>query len=349
MVPDPPRAPPGRPGAVCRLLLGPLALGYAGVVSLRNRLYDWGLVRVRRLPVPVLCVGNLVAGGTGKTPLVAWLVRGLLGRGRRPGILARGYGGPARPGEALNDEGLVLRHQLGEAVPQRQHADRYRAGRELLALHPDVDVLVLDDGFQHRRLARDLDLVLLDAADPFGGGHVLPAGRLREPPGRALARAGAVLLTRAERVPAAALKARVGEIAGRTPAPVAVARTRAVSVQTPEGPAGPEILIGTPLHLCSGLGDPRAFEDFVRGLGARVLGHERLADHAAPRPGALAALAERALAAGARALLLTRKDAVKQAALPPGTWVLDVETEIVAGEAALWTAIERAVGGVRAP
>ncbi len=322
--------------------LRPLAWGYAGAVKLRSWVYDAGLRPVHALPVPVLCVGNLVAGGTGKTPFVAWLARALRERGRRPGILARGYGGAARPGETLNDEGLVLRHILGREVPQHQQADRVRGGRRLLADHPEVDVVLLDDGFQHRRLKRDLDIVLLDATAPFGGGAHLPYGRLRESPA-ALARAGAVVITRSELLTPPQIDHLRARLKVLTQAPVACARTHALGWSGSFGVRPADALHGHSVFLCSGIGNPRALERFVETLGVHVQGHMRLADHQAVGPEALVALAAQARAAGAATLLLTRKDAVKYEQLPDGVSVLDVETRLVEGEDALWERIHSAL------
>lgn len=325
-----------------RAALRPLSWGYAGAVKLRSWVYDTGLRPVHALSVPVLCVGNLVAGGTGKTPFVAWLALGLRERGRRPGILARGYGGAGRPGETLNDEGLVLRHILGPGVPQHQEPDRVRGGRRLLADHPEVDVVLLDDGFQHRRLRRDLDIVLLDATAPFGGGAHLPYGRLRESPA-ALARAGAVVITRSELLSPAEIQNLRARLKGLTQAPVACARTHAVAWSGSFGERPADALHGQGVFLCSGIGNPHALERFVQTLGVQVRHHLRLADHRAVRPEALAALAAQARAAGAATLLLTRKDAVKYQRLPDGVSVLDVQTRLVEGEDALW---ERILGAL---
>src|SRR5687768_6617186 len=137
-------------------------------------MFDAGLLRVERAAVPVISVGNLTAGGTGKTRLVHWLVAELRGRGLRPGVLSRGYG--RAPGQALNDEGRMLAAAF-PGLPQVQEPDRVRGARALVAAS-GVDVIVMDDGFQHRRLWRDLDVVCLDATSPFGGGACLPAGLL---------------------------------------------------------------------------------------------------------------------------------------------------------------------------
>jgi tetraacyldisaccharide 4'-kinase len=329
----------GRPGllsALGRVGLHVLSWGFRLVASGRRALYRMGALRTRRLPVPVVCVGNIVAGGTGKTPFVIWLVRRMRAAGRSPGVLARGYGAPSSRWPALNDEGAVLAEALGDDLPQGQGADRFRAGTELLGRHPDVDVLVLDDGFQHHALARDLDVVLVDATRPFGYGHPLPRGLLREPP-RELARAGAVVITRAERVTGAALdrlRLRLGEL---TRAPLAVART------LPADGVEEELRGARVLALC-GIGNPQAFEGTLADLGAQVVARRELPDHASLGPGAWPDVLVAARAAGAECVVMTRKDAVKHAALPPEVTVVDVEIEIVEGEAALWDAVRHAIG-----
>src|SRR5688572_24546059 len=186
-----------RGGAAVELLRVPAAL-FGAAAGLRRALYDLGWLPTERLDAPVISVGNLCAGGTGKTPMVAWIVRELTRRGRRPGIVSRGYGAP---NGVANDEARLLAEALPE-VPHVLDRDRARGGRELVGRH--VDVIVLDDGFQHRRLRRDLDLVLIDATRPWGldgrsaaAAPLLPRGLLREPPA-ALSRAHAAVITRAD-------------------------------------------------------------------------------------------------------------------------------------------------------
>ena len=166
--------------------------------------------RRRRLPTPVLSVGNLTFGGTGKTPTVIALGRRFLDQGKRVAILSRGYGAAGPDG---NDEAKVIARHLPE-VPHYQDPDRYRAG---LPVAGGSDLFILDDGFQHHPLHRDFDLVLVDATDPFGGGFCPPGGRLREPVG-SLARAHAVVITRADLVSREELGATMREIRSRTAA-----------------------------------------------------------------------------------------------------------------------------------
>lgn len=180
--------------AIARFGLSLAELPYRFVVTQRNRRYDEGRCEIQRVPVPVVSVGNLTLGGTGKTPMVAWLASWFREDHVRVAIVSRGYGAGH---EATNDEARELESRLPD-VPHIQHPDRVKAAR--IAIEElGSQLILLDDGFQHRRLARDLDLVLIDATEPFGGGRVFPRGLLREPLD-GLRRANAVVLTRSHLV-----------------------------------------------------------------------------------------------------------------------------------------------------
>jgi len=187
---------------------------YRAGVAWRNRAYDLGQKPIHRLGRPVVSIGNLTAGGTGKTPMVMHCVQALREQSRTPAVLMRGYKAEAEGA----DEARELSQRL-EGVPVVAQPDRVSAGRRLLEDRPDVDVLVLDDGFHHRRLHRDLDLVLIDATCPFGYERLLPRGLLREPPEN-LRRADAVIVTRADAVDAESLRRldrRLETLHGRPP------------------------------------------------------------------------------------------------------------------------------------
>jgi tetraacyldisaccharide 4'-kinase len=335
-----------RRGGAVELLRAP-ALVYAAAVGLRGALYDRGWLARARLEVPVVCVGNLSAGGSGKTPMVAWVVRALERRGLRPGILARGYGSRgARARVATSagggsDEALVLA-ELCPGVRQVEDVDRARGGFELE--RAGVDVVVMDDGFQHRRLARDLDLVLIDATRPWGlpssGGRplcaLLPRGLLRESPA-ALRRAHAIVVTRSDQVEPAELVALEAELGPLAPgAPIARAVHAPVRLRELAGGAARPLdgLAGREVDLASGLGNPEAFERTVRGLGVRVREHRRFPDHHQFAAGDLDGLG-----GPERPLVVSAKDAVKLARLgrgaASGALVLDVELELTSGEAPL--------------
>ena len=305
---------------------------------MKRAAYRIGLRRARRLPCAVVSVGNLVAGGTGKTPFVIALAQALRERGRHPGILARGY--RRAPGMHLNDEGLEIERALGDAVPQVQDPDRVRGGRRLLDAHPDVDVLLLDDGFQHWRLHRDVDIVLVDATAPFGFEHLLPRGLLRERPA-ALARAHLVALTRCEQADAEALDALTHRIGSLSSAPVTRVRTEVRTVRLPDREAGPEVLSGARIHAVAGVGRPEAVRHTLEALGATVSSFRALPDHAAPSAQDWQTWVDAARADGAAHLVITGKDAVKLPALLPGMAVLEVVSML---EPALVEAVVGALG-----
>jgi tetraacyldisaccharide 4'-kinase len=172
------------------LLLRPLAWLFASLGTLRRALFRAGLKESIRLPVPVIVVGNITAGGTGKTPLTLYLARQLQLLGYRPGIVSRGYGGKAQqPLRVMSDsdprlcgDEPVLLARSG--VPVYVFRDRAAAGQALLFAHPDVDILLCDDGLQHYRLQRDIELCVIDGVRGFGNGALIPAGPLREPVSR---------------------------------------------------------------------------------------------------------------------------------------------------------------------
>ncbi len=181
------------PAALRGVLLS-AAIGYRGLIAARNTLYDHGWKKICLLDVPVISVGNLTTGGTGKTPTVIMIARQLGAMGARPAVLTRGY--KAAPGED-SDEVMVLKRECPD-VPVVVNADRVSGGRTAIKNH-GADVLILDDGFQHRRLARSMNLVVVDATRPLGVPDVIPRGTWREPPAN-LSRATHVMLTRCEQI-----------------------------------------------------------------------------------------------------------------------------------------------------
>ncbi|MCL2005983.1 MAG: tetraacyldisaccharide 4'-kinase [Planctomycetaceae bacterium] len=188
----------GISASILRSALRLLEFPYSTVIACRNLLYDKNIFATHHLPVPMISVGNLTLGGTGKSPMTAWLCQHFLEQNLQPGLVSRGYG---KGKHNTNDEFLEMSHRF-PAVPHLQNPHRATAIQELLRAQPvdvPVDVIVLDDAFQHRQVARNLDIVLLDATAPFGFGHIFPRGTLREPVGE-LRRADVVLLTRADLV-----------------------------------------------------------------------------------------------------------------------------------------------------
>jgi len=320
------------------------ALGAA--TALRRALHGAGLLPTTVLPAPVVSVGNLAAGGAGKTPLVEHLVRELRALGARPVVLARGYG-PRVPGTALNDEGCVLAENL-PGLPQRQSPDRAAAGRAALDAG-EGDSLLLDDGFQHFRLARDLDVVALDAASPFSGG-------LRREGPAALRRAGAAVLTRAGRAgpERTAAARRLVEVAAPGIA-IATADHEPSSVAPLGGgpPEEPSSLRGRRVFACAGIADPSSFAATLRSLGAEVVGSAWFPDHGLDSAARLADAFGAARAAGAEAVVVTQKDAVKIAAAggPPPPLplaALRVRIRVLDGAARLREALSAALERGRA-
>jgi tetraacyldisaccharide 4'-kinase len=317
-----PRATPfhwRRRGPLAWALL-PLAGLFALVVALRRRAYRAGWLRAERLPAPVVVVGNLAAGGSGKTPVVLWLVEALRRAGWRPGIISRGYGGqvagtalvpldgePARYG----DEPVLLSRLAG--CPVAVGADRPAAGRRLLAAHPECDVIVSDDGLQHYRLARDLELVVVDEA-VLGNRLPLPAGPLRE----GLGRLGQADLVIAHGHCGAALR----RAAGGTPvAPMELAGEEFVALADPARCCHAADFAGRPVHAVAGIGRPERFFRQLAGLGLTVVPHP-FPDH---HPYTAADLAF----APGEPKILTAKDGVKCAAFAtPELWVFPVRARI---------------------
>lgn len=278
---------------------------YRWAVSRRNRAFDRG-ERVTRIGVPVLSVGNLSVGGTGKTPTVAWLARELGREGLRPAIAMRGY--RARGGES--DEALEYRERApGALVIARP--DRAAAIGEAIASGTRIDCVILDDGFQHRFVARDFDLVLVDATrDPFED-RCLPAGRLREPVG-SLARAGGVAITHIESVSEARLRRlreRIEGAIGRPP--IAMMRHEWSGLEGDGGMREVEWLRNRRVGIVCGIGNPEAFERMAESAGAVIAFGDVRADHAAYTPSDVRRIAERASRSGAEAVLTTLKDWVK--------------------------------------
>ncbi|MGD8439493.1 MAG: tetraacyldisaccharide 4'-kinase [Holophagae bacterium] len=332
-----------------RWLLTPLEPLYRGVVAARGHAYRRGWLRAARLSVPVVSVGNLTFGGTGKTPTVIALVRDLVRRGRHPSILTRGYGRTAshpvvvvgpEPGVTAalaGDEPLEMASRL-PGVPVVVDADRARGGVE--AVRRGADVLVLDDGFQHLGLDRDLDLVLIDAGDPWGGGRLPPRGRLREPVS-GLARADAVLVTKlpVDAGPVlAAVRAVVDEVAPGTP--VLAARLAPTAVRRPEGRTGPEVLDGAKVVALAGIGRPEGFAELLRAAGAVLCATRWFDDHHRYKPDEVDEVLGAAAAVDA-VVVTTAKDAVKLPGDAP-VWVVEAAMVPLTGS---WDALWRLLPG----
>jgi tetraacyldisaccharide 4'-kinase len=316
---------------------------YAASALARNKLFDAGIKRVTRLPRPVISVGNNTAGGTGKTPMVRWMASELRSQGKRVAILSRGY--KAKAG-ALGDELTMLDRALngggGDTAPVllRANPNRVAAGTALLAEHPEVDVILLDDGFQHRRVARDLDVVLINATEPFGFDHVLPRGLLREPL-RGLRRAGVIVLTRCDRVTDAAL----AEIEQRIRTHTGVPILRSVHAQSgfrlPHTPLRAPVdqpmsaLAGQNWFLFCGIANPSGLIS-LHDQGGRMAGAVSFGDHHDYSKADIDRVLRDARSAGADLVVTTEKDWVKveplwdSVAEPLPLWRVDVEVRFTA-------------------
>ena len=253
-------------------------------------------------------MGNLTVGGTGKTPLVLWIAERLAAEGKNTAILTRGYRGSSTGdarGEPQSDEVALLRERLSGKVKIGVGADRYKNG-EVLARH-GAEYFVLDDGFQHLRLARDADVVLIDATDPFGGGMTLPAGRLREPIS-ALRRADLVVITRSVQAPAPAIEAMIRR---HTKSPIFYAVTKLENVLRV-----PQLAVALPredwprarFFAFCGIGNPSAFFEDLRRWGFQLAGQRSFPDHHVYDARETRELELAAASCGADALLCTEKD-----------------------------------------
>ena len=312
---------------------------YATAMRLRNVAFERGWRKVHRLPLDTVSVGNLTTGGTGKTPVVRWLAERLRDAGRRPAILMRGY----TVGDAtVSDEQLMLEEQLHRGNHRRVivHADPDRvAGAQAVVRHdPDADLFILDDGLQHRRAGRDFDLVLVSATNPFGYGHVLPRGLLREPLS-GLKRADAVLITRADQIEDLArgrikqtirqynpdvpiycarhvltgvLLDNEAEITLRRDAPtLRLQGVRSPDAHPPEAFAALGKLATPTVFAFAGIGDPAGLSAQLRLFAAHYAGEHWFGDHHAYSAADLAMLDAKARDAGANLLLTTEKDWAK--------------------------------------
>ncbi len=338
-------------------LLSAVAGSYRGLLGAREWLYARGVLASRALDCPVVSVGNLTVGGTGKTPAVELAVRTLLELGHRPGVLSRGYG--RRGGgvqvvadaasirldaEEAGDEPFLLARRL-PGVPVVVGPNRYEAG----ALARDrfgITALVLDDGFQHRTLHKDLEIVMARASQPWGNGRLLPGGPLREPLA-GLARAHLVVATGARReADAGEVRATVERVAPGVPVLTAVH----VPTECFESSAMrfvPLSALGRARLLAfAGIGSPDGFARTLEETAVEVLGFEQYADHHWYTREDLARLEQRAADLGAAGLVTTEKDWVRLRGLPPlrrPLYVLSVRLRLTSGEAPWRAAFERLV------
>ena len=298
-------------------LLIPLSWLFGSISALRRQGYQWGWLRAQRLPVPVIVVGNISVGGTGKTPLVIWLAQQLQQHGHRPGIISRGYGGDATqiprsvnhdsaPAE-VGDEPVLLARDSG--CPVWVGRDRAATGRALLAAHPAVTVLISDDGLQHYRLARDIELAVMDGARGFGNRRLLPAGPLREPLAR-LSGVDAVIVNQLATI-------RPADVPAALPVYFMVLQAQQfVNLADPARRASAADFASKTIHAVAGIGHPQRFFDQLTALGIQAETHA-FPDHHAYAAHELA---------WPEPILMTAKDAVKCGAFATANmWMLPVQ------------------------
>ncbi len=331
-----------RSSAAGRLALGALSAVYSAAIAGRRGLYASGLRKARRLPIPVVCFGNISSGGTGKTSTVVTVAMELARAGRRPAVLLRGYkrrvpprtvtvlakGRPLSLDEA-GDEALMLYRLLEPAgVPVVVSSDRFASG-SLAASELGADILLMDDGFQHFAVRRDADIVLVNATAPFSADHVLPAGDLREP-ASALARARAVVITHCEQVTQDSIEKLRGEIRAAAPKAEVVE-----SMHAPEAFIDPvtaekvdlNVLKGRKAVSLCGIGDPASFEETLKKMRIELSQIWRYPDH---HPFSLDDLAAAQQTRGDLPLITTHKDFARfpqgwQQVLPGGVLILSVK------------------------
>lgn len=337
-------------------LLAVGAAAFGAVARLRGAAYGRGLLPVERVRCPVISVGNLAVGGRGKTPFTILLAQRLTKEGLRVAVLSRGYGrevaqkdpplivsegaGPLLSAQLGGDEPVLIARRTSAAVVVC--GSRARAAQVAIQTL-GAQILVLDDGFQHRQLARDLDIVLLDGQQPLANGRLLPAGPLREPPS-ALERADLLVLNRGG---AAESAVTTGLLADK---PLLEVEVVASGLGPLDGAvAAPSALSGRPVALLSAIARPHRFVRTVQSLGAKVTHQAHFSDHHRFSAQELEAFFSQAQASGAQLVVTTEKDAVrlpKAAELPMDVHCLFVEHRVVEGapllEGALRPLVERA-------
>ncbi len=315
-------------------------MGYFLAVRARNWRYDAGIAKAHRVTVPVVSVGNLTLGGTGKTPLVAWLVRWFDRRGVRAAIVSRGYGAQAG---SPNDEAMELAEKL-PGVPHVQNPDRVAAAR-LAVEQTGCRLILLDDAFQHRRIARNLDLVLLDACEPFGYDALFPRGTLREPV-ESLRRADVVVLSRADMLEPAG-RERVWTRVRQVAPEVVCAEAAHVpgSLRSSSGATAPlDTLSGTMVAAFCAIGNPAGFRHTLNQAGVRPVDWRIFPDHLRYAPDDIALLDAWAERLDVEAVVCTHKDLVKLGVDRLGSrplWAVCVEFQFLAGQEDVERCLER--------
>jgi tetraacyldisaccharide 4'-kinase len=295
------------------IVLLPASLLFGVLAALRRLFYRTGIFKSEKLPVPVIVVGNITVGGSGKTPLTLWLVEQLRDAGWHPGIVSRGYGGSATVPRAVSpldsaaevgDEPLLMAQR--QLCPVWTGRDRPAAARALLDANPGCDLIVSDDGMQHYRLRRDVEIAVVDGHRRFGNGFLLPAGPLREP------------VSRLDTVDAVVVNGGAGE---HGQFGMQLHGEVFHNLLNPETTAHAAAFRSLRLHAVAGIGHPERFFKYLETLGLAIVRHP-LPDHHRYSPADIAI-------ADADAILMTEKDAVKCASFATEKcWVLRVDAQI---------------------
>ena len=326
------------------LIMMPLRVVYSAITRARLAAYRSGLFSVSTLPVPVISIGNLTTGGTGKTPLVEWVCRAVVDHIKKDAkvcVLTRGYGRVNPQEQVLVSDGtniltderragdepfLLARNLLGVAAVLA-NADRVAAGEWAIS-SLGAQVFVLDDGFQHLRLARDLDIVTIDATNPWGDGGLLPHGRLREEV-TGLSRANCIVITRIEQLES--VNYLEDSIRKLSSAPIFTSRMVTSAVRTIAGDLVDEsTLQGASVGAFCGIGNPASFFNYLQREDCRVVFTQAFSDHHVYQQAEIDTLLDRAKTHGAKALVTTAKDAVKLGAIDISLpcYVLDIKISI---------------------
>ena len=330
----------GAKALVLRTVLHVAEVPYALAMRYRNRRYARGWAKIHAVGVPVVSVGNLTLGGTGKTPLVEWIAHKLRESHIRVAIVSRGYGAEAH---GYNDEALELELALPD-VPHVQNPDRVAAARVAVE-ELEMQMILLDDGFQHRRLQRDLDIVLLDATEPFGFDHVFPRGTLREPLA-GLARADVIVLSRADMLTLSdreRVHARVTKLAPQA-AWCEVEHRVAALLNCTGQRVDVSVLAGKRVAAFCGIGNPAGYRHTLTALGCDIIAWREFPDHHNYTREDVAFLSQ--WCQQADAIVCTRKDLVKLRVPTLGgvaLWAVAVEIGFLTGQVTLESELQQII------
>jgi len=337
----------GFTAALIKSTLSAFAYPYSVVLNTRDFLYKNSVFKSTRLPVKVISIGNITTGGTGKTPLVEFMAGYLLEKNKKVAILSRGYGGNnplQKNNDNVNDECLILKENLRE-VPVLAGKDRVSNGKKAIREF-GVDCLLLDDGFQHLKLKRDLDIVVIDSLNPFGGENLIPRGSLREPL-RNLGRAGLFIISHCNQSKEKTIKSIYTKLNHvNNDAPVCESIHWPVHIEniTDGSILGPEWLKGKRIYGLSAIGNPESFTYTLKELGADLIKHRKFHDHHNYNREEIGDVVYEAKLLGVDAIVVTQKDIVKIRKMDINDFnilSLKIETQITKGIELYEEAIDR--------